>query len=63
MNQAIIRNSYTTTVTFVGKPGEATIKELQASGFTFDGRSKQWYRKQEQSDVATEESVATSIKP
>jgi hypothetical protein len=57
-NQAIIRHSYLATVTFTGTPGEATRKALMDAGFIFDGRSKQWYRKQEEASVKTEEEVA-----
>ncbi|WP_020471521.1 hypothetical protein [Zavarzinella formosa] len=60
-NQAISRRSFTTSITFLEKPSEETRKALIADGFQFDGKSKQWYRRQEESSVVSEEEVAQHL--
>lgn len=60
-NQAIARVSHTSSFTFTDKPSEATRKALLAAGFQFDAKSRQWYRRVEESDVVGEEVIANSI--
>ncbi len=60
-NQAITRTVFTATFTFTGKPSEETRKSLLAAGYQFDGKSKQWYRREEQSAVAGEEVIAQQL--
>jgi hypothetical protein len=57
-SQAIVRRTYTAVATFVGIPNEHTRKALIDAGFTYDGRSRQWFRKTEESTVVSEENVA-----
>ena len=57
--QAIIRKSYTVTLTFTGVPDAQLRKRLMAEGFAF--RNGQWVKNQAQSSVIDEENVAASI--
>ena len=56
-NQAIVRHTSTTSLTFTSKPSEETRKGLIASGFQFNGKSGQWYRGHETAELMTEEQV------
>lgn len=60
-NQAIVRNTQVSVVTFTGKPSEQTREALQKAGYEFNGFSKQWVRKEESATVETEESVARTM--
>ncbi|OWK42156.1 hypothetical protein [Fimbriiglobus ruber] len=60
-NQAITRRSFTSTFTFTGKPTEETRKALLASGYQFDAKSRQWFRRVEESDVVGEEVIAQQL--
>lgn len=60
-NQSISRRAYTATYTFTGKPSEETRKVLVEAGFQFDARSRQWYRREEENAVLTEEEVAKQL--
>jgi hypothetical protein len=59
--QAITRRSFTSSFTFTGKPSEETRKALVAAGYQFDAKSRQWYRREEESSVVSEEVIANSI--
>jgi hypothetical protein len=60
-NQAITRRVFTATFTFTDKPSEETRKTLIASGYQFDGKSKQWYRREEEAGVVSEEVIAKQL--
>lgn len=59
--QAIIRRSHTTSFTFTDKPSQETRTALVAAGFQFDAKSRQWYRREEESGIVGEEVIANSI--
>jgi hypothetical protein len=59
--QAIMRHTVTTVLTFTGKPDDGTRKAMLAAGFLFDGKSKQWYRREENSGLVDEEQVLLDI--
>ncbi|WP_020472407.1 hypothetical protein [Zavarzinella formosa] len=59
--QAIVRHTSATAMTFTGKPSEETRRGLLAAGYSFDGRSKQWYVRAEEIVLVTEEQVARDI--
>ncbi len=61
INQAIARSTFTSTYTFTGKPTEETRAALVAAGYQFDGKSKQWYRRQEEAGIAEEEVIAKQL--
>lgn len=56
--QAIARRALTSSFTFTDKPSEETRKALVAAGFQFDGKSRQWYRREEESGVVGEDVIA-----
>jgi hypothetical protein len=60
-NQAIARRSLTNSFTFTDKPTEQTREALIAAGYQFDGKSKQWYRRDEEAGLATEETIAQQL--
>jgi hypothetical protein len=57
--QAIIRKSFTTTLTFTDTPDAKLRKQLLADGFTF--RNGQWVRNQAASQIVDEENVAAAV--
>jgi hypothetical protein len=57
--QAIIRKSFTTTLTFTDTPSQTLRKQLLADGFTF--RNGQWVRNEAASQIVDEENVAAAI--
>ncbi len=57
--QAIVRNSYTVTITFTGVPSVELRKTMQESGFKF--RNGQWMKNRNDSQIVAEGNVATSI--
>ena len=57
--QAIVRKSFTTTVTFTDAPASQLRKTLLADGFTF--RNGQWVRNEAGSQVVNEENVAATL--
>jgi hypothetical protein len=57
--QAIVRKSFTTTLTFTDSPDATLRKQLLADGFTF--RNGQWVRNEAASQIVNEESVAAAI--
>lgn len=59
--QVIARRSFTSSFTFTGKPSEQTRKALIESGYQFDGKSRQWWKKNEEAFVATEEVIAQQV--
>lgn len=56
-NPVLYRKTVTETLTFVDKPTEETRKQLQASGFLFDSKSRQWFRSTTDSGVQEESEV------
>jgi len=52
--QAIVRRSHTTSFTFTDKPSQETRTALVAAGFQFDAKSRQWYRREEESHFRTQ---------
>jgi hypothetical protein len=58
--QAIVNHSQSSTITFSGKPNEATRERLRAAGFLYKGSSR-WVRSINESDIVTEENVAAII--
>jgi hypothetical protein len=58
MSAVIVRKTHTSVATFAGIPTQETRKALNAAGFTYDGKSRQWIRREEVADVIGEESVA-----
>lgn len=60
-NQAIARRSFSSSFTFTGKPSEDTRKALMAAGYLFDAKSRQWFRRDEEASVASEEVIAKQL--
>ena len=56
---AIVRRTYTESVTFVGKPSEERRSQLKAAGYKFE--SGNWYRSRSDSQLATDEEVAKTL--
>lgn len=57
--QAIIRKSYTTTLTFTDTPDVQLRKQLMADGFIF--RNGQWVKNEAESRVINEDEVAKQL--
>jgi hypothetical protein len=57
--QAIVRKSFTTTLTFTDTPDAKLRKHLLADGFNF--RNGQWVRNEASSHIVDEENVAAAI--
>lgn len=53
----IVRRTHTSVATFAGIPTQETRKALQAAGFIYEGKSRQWVRREEESTVVAEEDV------
>ena len=60
-NQALTRRSFSSSFTFTGKPSEETRKALMAAGYQFDAKSRQWFKRDEVSDIASEEEIAQQL--
>ena len=60
-NQAIARRTFSSSFTFTGKPSEETRKSLLAAGYQFDAKSRQWFKREEEAGVATEEQIAQQL--
>jgi hypothetical protein len=60
-NQAITRRSFTASFTFTDKPSDETRKALVAAGYQFDAKSRQWFRREEESSVVGEEVIAQQL--
>ena len=60
-NQAISRRTFVSTLTFASKPTEETRKALIDAGYQFDAKSRQWYRRDEEAGVVSEEQIARDI--
>ena len=54
---AIVRKTHTSVATFAGIPTLETRNALSAIGFTYEGKSRQWIRRSEESTVVSEEEV------
>ncbi|QEL19293.1 hypothetical protein [Limnoglobus roseus] len=59
-NQYLYRKTVTESITFVGKPQEATRRNLISEGFTYDTKSRQWYRSNNDTAVMEETVAATN---
>ena len=60
-NQAIARRSLSSSFTFTEKPSEETRKALLAAGYQFDAKSRQWFRRDEEAGVSTEEAILQQL--
>ena len=56
--QAIMTKRETHTVRFFGgTPSKELTKAMQAGGFIYDGKSRQWYQSQNDESVLTEAEI------
>jgi hypothetical protein len=62
--QAIFTKRETHTVKFFGgTPSKEITKAMQAAGFTYDGKSRQWYQSDSSEQVLSEEGIAGIFQP
>ena len=56
---AIVRRTYTESITFVGKPSEERRVQLKAAGYKFENGN--WYRSRSDSQLASDDEVAKQV--
>lgn len=61
MNQAIVRHSHVSVVTFLTTPSKETRAALEALGFIYNPVTRQHVRKRDASDIQDEQTIAREI--
>lgn len=57
--QAIVRKSFTVSITFTETPSAELRKSLKSNGYEF--KNGQWYKNQAESQIVTEADVAKVV--